>query len=77
MMLRRNKRVTFRCTCNRGYELSLRRGKIYVALPDRKAARFRMIRVIDESGEDYLFPKDYFVPVRLKRPEPGALNLPQ
>ena len=39
--------------------------KIYKVLPDRKAARDGYIRVIDESGEDYLYPESYFVFVRL------------
>ncbi|MCW5771513.1 MAG: hypothetical protein KIT16_07765 [Rhodospirillaceae bacterium] len=48
--------------------------KIYIALPDAKAARFKMIRVIDESGEDYLFPRDFFAPVRLERAARAAVN---
>ncbi len=48
--------------------------KIYVALPDAKAAKFKMIRVIDESGEDYLFPEDFFAPVRLERAAQAAVN---
>ena len=39
--------------------------KVYRLLPDRAAARDGYVRVIDESGEDYLYPSDYFVPVRL------------
>jgi hypothetical protein len=36
---------------------------IYTSLPDAEAKKLGMIRVIDESGEDYLFPKDRFVPL--------------
>lgn len=39
--------------------------KIYQVLTDRAAAREGYVRVIDESGEDYVYPADYFVPVRL------------
>ena len=39
--------------------------KIYQVLPDRDAAREGYIRVIDESGEDYIYPSDLFVPVKL------------
>src|SRR5260370_27503635 len=45
------------CVDNSGYEVSLERRKIYVSLPDPKAARLGQLRVIDESGEDYLYPK--------------------
>ena len=39
--------------------------KPYQVLPDREAAREGYIRVVDESGEDYIYPSDLFVPVRL------------
>jgi len=39
--------------------------KVYQILPDREAAREGYIRVVDESGEDYVYPSDLFVPVRL------------
>ena len=39
--------------------------KVYQVLPDREAAREGYIRVVDESGEDYIYPSDLFVPVRL------------
>ena len=39
--------------------------KLYQVLPDRDAAREGYIRVVDESGEDYMYPSDLFVPVRL------------
>lgn len=53
------------CIHNEGYEASLERRKIYVALPDARAEKLGQIRVIDESGEDYLFPKDAFLEVSL------------
>jgi len=39
--------------------------KVYQVLPDREASREGHIRVIDESGEDYVYPSDMFVPVKL------------
>jgi len=53
------------CIENRGYEASLEIRKIYEVLIDREAERHRQIRVIDESGEDYLYPAHYFAPIRL------------
>ena len=41
----------------------LEKGKVYPLLPDAKAKRDGYIRVIDESGEDYLYPESRFVPV--------------
>jgi len=55
------------CVRNDGYDISLVPRKIYVALPDAKAAKVKMIRVVDESGEDYLFPREYFVPIKVSR----------
>jgi hypothetical protein len=46
---------------NEGYRASLERNKIYVALPDPDAASAGDMRVIDESGEDYLFSAQRFV----------------
>ncbi len=56
------------CVRNDGYEASLERRKIYQMLPDRDAAKHRQIRVIDESGEDYLYPASFFAPITLPRP---------
>jgi len=53
------------CLRNDGYEVSLERRKIYTALPDADAARHRQVRIIDESGEDYLFPAAYFAAIEL------------
>ena len=55
------------CVNNREYEASLERWKIYVAIPDDLAKKQNLRRVIDESGEDYLFPSDYFVPLTLPK----------
>lgn len=49
------------CVRNTGYEASLERNKIYAIVPDADAARDGDLRIIDESGEDYLFAADRFV----------------
>lgn len=53
------------CTENKGYEASLELRKLYRVIPDARAKALDQIRVIDESGEDYLFPAGYFAPVDL------------
>ena len=53
------------CLQNYGYTASLERHKIYRVLPDDDAAQHGYIRVVDESGEDYLFPRDWFMLVEL------------
>lgn len=47
--------------------------KIYQTLPDETADQDGYIRVIDESGEDYLYPQDYFVPIDLPQAAEEAL----
>ena len=56
------------CLKNKGYEVSLEPRKIYEVLPDSDAARHRQLRVIDESGDDYLYPVAYFSPIELPQP---------
>jgi hypothetical protein len=53
------------CLRNDGYEVSLERRKIYAAVPDADAARHGQVRLIDESGDDYLFSAKYFAPVEI------------
>jgi len=53
------------CLENAGYAGSLEPRKIYVVLEDRDAARSGLVRVVDESGEDYLYPKSLFADIRL------------
>ena len=57
------------------YPASLERRKIYQVLPDEQAEQHSLIRVIDESGEDYLYPSSYFLPVDLPQPVQQALAL--
>jgi hypothetical protein len=56
------------CLKNKGYEVSLEPRKIYQALPDPVAEKHQQLRVIDESGEDYLYPKSFFAPLDLPQP---------
>jgi len=53
------------CVDNGGYPESLEVRKVYAVLPDERAAINDYIRVIDETGEDYLYPAKYFVPIQL------------
>lgn len=53
------------CTDNTGYEASLELRKLYQLIPDQQAEAVSQIRVIDESGEDYLYPASYFAPIDL------------
>jgi len=61
------------CIRNRGYEASLELRKIYQAIPDTGAARHHLLRIIDESGEDYLYPQDFFLSIVLPKPVEKAL----
>lgn len=63
------------CVKNEGYQASLEPRKIYETLPDPKATERGFIRVIDESGEDYLYPEEYFVPIELSRNIERALSI--
>lgn len=53
------------CIDNEGYPASLEKRKIYVALADRAAEKHGLVRIIDESGEDYLYPKSFFRAITL------------
>ncbi len=61
----------FVCVRNEGYPASLEKRKIYVALRDPTAEREGLLRIVDESGEDYLYPKAFFraiaLPVSLRK----------
>jgi len=54
------------CVSNAEYPASLELHKIYRVLPDEEAEKDGDVRVIDESGEDYLYPADYFSIVELR-----------
>jgi len=62
------------CIDNRDSE-DLEKRKIYQILPDDDAKQEGYLRVIDESGEDYLYPKSYFVSIQLPREAQKALSI--
>ena len=53
------------CVNNQGYEASLETRKLYIHISDKEAENHEQVRIIDESGEDYLYPSSFFAPVRL------------
>lgn len=61
------------CISNKDYLASLEIRKIYQMIPDSDAVKHQMIRVIDESGEDYLYPSNYFVPIQLPKAVENAV----
>ena len=63
------------CVDNRKYPASLERRKIYRVVHDEEAARHGYLRVVDESGEDYLYASRYFVPISLPKSVEKALRL--
>ena len=66
------KRRFLLCLNNRAYPASLELCKVYQAVPDANAAKQHFVRVIDESGDDYLYPQSCFVPIEL--PAEAALD---
>ncbi len=69
------KKVFVVCIKNEGYVASLELRKIYEVMPDERASNHRMIRVVDESNEDYLYPSDFFIPIDLSEPIEQAISL--
>jgi len=53
------------CVSDGGYEDDLKVRTVYRILPDESAARSNYVRIVDETGEDYLYPADYFMPITL------------
>jgi hypothetical protein len=62
------------CLDNSGNEVSLQVRRVYERLPDAKAERHGYIRVIDESGEGYMFPADRFLSLDLSRDVEAAID---
>jgi len=62
------------CIENKDCEDLVKR-KIYQVMPDEKSEKEGYLRVIDESGEDYLYPQSYFILVRLPRKAQEALRV--
>lgn len=63
------------CIKDSGHTDDLKIRTVYQVLPDESAARSNYIRVIDETGEDYLYPAEYFVPLQVPREAVKALIL--
>jgi hypothetical protein len=61
------------CVNNNGYPASLEKGKVYRMVVDAPAAAKGMVRIVDESGEDYLYPSERFVAVELPKNAVDAL----
>ena len=55
------------CVKNNGYEASLDVRKVYLQLRDARAEAHGLVRIVDESGEDYLYPQALFVPIEVPR----------
>jgi hypothetical protein len=62
------------CVKNDGFPASLLVRRLYRRVPDHNAADHGMLRVVDESGEDYLYPKKFFLPIALPRPVARAIR---
>ncbi len=62
------------CVGNKGYAASLELRKLYQAVSDEAAAKLHQIRVIDEIGEDYFYPEEYFVAVQLPQSAEKAVR---
>ncbi|HKB90761.1 MAG TPA: hypothetical protein VKC60_09635 [Opitutaceae bacterium] len=61
------------CVQNEGYPASLELWKVYRVLPDDKAAKHQLVRIVDESGEDYLYDQSWFVPIKLPQAAKEAM----
>lgn len=62
------------CVKNKNYAAALELRKLYQVVADATAAKLHQIRVIDESGDDYLYPDEYFVPVQLPQSAERAIR---
>ena len=62
------------CIDNSDYPASLEKRKIYEVLPDKDAKKIKHIRVIDESGEDYLYPASGFIDAHLSKETRDAVS---
>ena len=66
-VLRRPRSSYALCVRNRRYRASLEVRKIYRQIADAWAQNHGLIRIVDESGEDYLYPRDYFVSIPIPK----------
>ena len=63
------------CVRNKDYTASLELKKIYEVMSDPDAETHGMIRLVDESGEDYLYPRSFFLPIRVPQTVSHALAM--
>ena len=76
-MKHNNKNILFvLCIENKDCD-DLEKRKVYQVLPDDKAADEGYLRIVDESGEDYLYPGSYFISVELPHKVQDALRIPR
>ncbi len=61
------------CIENSDYPASLEKRKIYESLPDPEAEKLGQFRIIDESGEDYLYPSSLFIDAKLPKAVQAAV----
>jgi hypothetical protein len=59
---------------NKGCEVSLEIRKLYQLVPDEKSAQRGCVRVIDESGEDYIYPAEMFIALPVSAPVEARLH---
>lgn len=72
-MARKKESVQFAiCVSNDGYPASLELRKVYRLVDDQLAATRHFVRVVDESGEDYLYPEKFFVPIEVPQAAQGV-----
>ena len=62
------------CIDNSDYPASLEKRKIYEVLPDKDAEKIEHVRIIDESGEDYLYPASCFIDANLSKETRDAVS---
>lgn len=60
-----------KCISNEGYPASLKVGRVYRRMPNGEP-ELGLVRVVDESGDDYLFPEEFFEPARRLDPKPSS-----
>jgi hypothetical protein len=73
MMCRRKKNRLVVCVANNGHEVALERRKVYEVVADCASGKHGLLLVVDESGEDYLYPENFFLPIGLPKPVEKAL----
>jgi hypothetical protein len=75
VMTQKNKKQFFALRIENKECEDLEKRKIYTVLPDGKAAKEGYLKIINESGEDYLYPESYFILVELPRAAQNALRV--